>query len=378
MRLLLLWAIGVSARVTLLAVPPLIPAIHRELTLDATSVGALAGLPVVLLSVGAVAGSLVIARLGARRAAIIGLGIVGIAGALRGLGPSIPWLFATTIVMGVGVALTQIAMPSLVAAWEPHRIGRATAAYGNGMLIGEIAASSLTATLLVGIGGLSWELALAAWSVVVLIVVLALLFQPEVPAPLEPMRWWPAWRDRRAWMIALALGASSLAYWGSNAQLPDYLHATGHGDDVAAALTSLNTLQLPSSLLVGLWPAMFVARRWPFAAAGIVTTVCAIGLIVSGGAVSGVWAGGIGFVSALVFVLGLALPPLMAAPDDVHRLSASIFTISYAFAFVGPVIAGALWDATHVPAMALVPTAVAGVLLVTIAPRLQVRPAHRA
>lgn len=378
MRLVLLWAIGFSARVTLLAVPPLIPAMHRDLTLDETSVGALTGLPVILLSVGAVAGSLVIARLGARRAAILGLAIVGVAGALRGLGPSIPWLFATTIVMGVGVALAQIAMPSLVAAWEQHNVGRATAAYGNGMLMGEIVGSSLTATVLVGIAGLSWEVALAVWSVPVLVVVFALAFQPEIVAPLEPMRWWPAWRDRRAWTIALVLGASSLAYWGSNAQLPDYLHATGHGDDVATALTSLNALQLPSSLLVGLWPAVFVARRWPFAAAGVITTGGAVGLMVMNGAASGVWAGGIGLVSALVFVLGLALPPLMAAPEDVHRLSASIFTISYAFAFVGPVIAGALWDATHAPAMALVPTAIAGVLLMALASRLDVRPTRRA
>jgi len=49
-RLLLLWLGGVDLRLTMLAVPPLIPLIHRELHLDEKSVGALVSLPVLLLA----------------------------------------------------------------------------------------------------------------------------------------------------------------------------------------------------------------------------------------------------------------------------------------------------------------------------------------
>src|SRR5260370_38960525 len=87
-RLLLLWLGGMDLRLTMLAVPPLIPEIHRELHLDEKAVGALVSLPVLLLAAAAVPRSLLIARLGVRRALAIGLGAVARVGPVRGLRPS--------------------------------------------------------------------------------------------------------------------------------------------------------------------------------------------------------------------------------------------------------------------------------------------------
>src|SRR5262249_40415198 len=60
-HLALLWLGGFDLRVTLLAVPPLIPAIHRDLGLDEKGVSILTGLPVLLLAIAAIPGSLLIA-----------------------------------------------------------------------------------------------------------------------------------------------------------------------------------------------------------------------------------------------------------------------------------------------------------------------------
>ena len=98
-RLLLLWLGGITLRLTMLAVPPVVPLIHRDLHLDEKSIGALVSLPVLLLAVAAVPGSLVIAKLGLRGALVIGLGFVAVFGALRGLGPSTPVLFGATFLM---------------------------------------------------------------------------------------------------------------------------------------------------------------------------------------------------------------------------------------------------------------------------------------
>src|SRR5205814_2144718 len=83
----LLWLAGVDLRLILLAVPPVIPALHRDLRLSEAGIGALNGLPVLLMAAAAVPGSLLIARVGARRALLTGLVLVGAAGALRGAGP---------------------------------------------------------------------------------------------------------------------------------------------------------------------------------------------------------------------------------------------------------------------------------------------------
>ena len=112
--LCLLWLLGVDLRLTILAVPPVLPLIHRDLHLDEKLVAALTGLPVLLFGLIAIPGSLMIARIGARRAAIAGVLIVSIASALRGVGPSVPMLFGMTALMGAGVAIMQPALPTLV------------------------------------------------------------------------------------------------------------------------------------------------------------------------------------------------------------------------------------------------------------------------
>ena len=48
--LLLLWIAGVALRLTILAVPPVIPLIHDDLHLSETQVGILSGLPMVLFA----------------------------------------------------------------------------------------------------------------------------------------------------------------------------------------------------------------------------------------------------------------------------------------------------------------------------------------
>src|SRR5437016_8248558 len=56
--LMLLWLAGIGLRLTLLAVPPVIPLIHRDLDLSETAIGTLGTLPSLLLAAGAVPGSL--------------------------------------------------------------------------------------------------------------------------------------------------------------------------------------------------------------------------------------------------------------------------------------------------------------------------------
>ena len=114
-----LWLAGIDLRLTILAVPPVLPLIHRDLALDEKSVAVLSGLPILLFGLMAVPGSLLIARIGARRAIITGLLAVALASGLRGAGTSAAMLFAMTFVMGAGVSIIQPALPALVGRWFP-------------------------------------------------------------------------------------------------------------------------------------------------------------------------------------------------------------------------------------------------------------------
>jgi CP family cyanate transporter-like MFS transporter len=83
-----------------------------------------------------------------------------------------------------------------------------------------------------------------------------------------------------------------------------------------------------------------------------------------------------GFAAAAILILILALPPLLSAPDDVHRVTAAMFTISYSCAVIVPVISGMVWDLSGIARMAFAPIAICGIILVVLAPAINhVRPA---
>jgi CP family cyanate transporter-like MFS transporter len=367
--LLLLWLAGAALRLTILAVPPVIPLIHDDLHLSQTQVGILTGLPSLLFAFAAVPGSLLIARTGAVAALVVGLALNAIGSGLRGAVNDVLWLYAMTIVMGVGVAIMQVTMPPTVRTWAPHRIGFATAVYTNGLLIGETLPVALMIPLTLPLVG-TWQWGFAFWSVpVAIIAVLVLLLAPRATATAAVRRrWWPDWHDPLIWRLGIMLGTVNAMYFGTNAFLPDYLTHIGHPELISAALTALNVGQLPGSFILLAVAQRLEMKAWPFVAAGALCLIATAGIVFGSGDWIVAAAGLIGFAAAFILIMALALPPLLAAPDDVHRLTAAMFTISYAVAVVVPVLSGASWDLTGIPASAFMPTALCAILLMALAP----------
>jgi CP family cyanate transporter-like MFS transporter len=369
--LILLWLAGCALRLTILAVPPVIPRIHDELYLDATEVGIITGLPSMLFAAAAVPGSLLIARLGVRMAMVVGLVLTAVAGALRGAVSDILWLYATTIVMGAGVAIMQVTMPPAVRAWIPERIGFATAVYTNGLIIGEILPVALTLTLVLPYVG-TWQRGFVVWSVpVAVIAVIVLVLAPRQAAargPAPRRRWWPDWRNLLIWRLGILLGTCNAIYFTSNAFLPDYLRSNGAGDWISAALTGMNVGQLPASALLLAVAGRLERKAWPYVVCGLLCLLATGGIVFA----SGIWIVAattlLGFAASAVLILALALPPLLSPPDDVHRVTAAMFTISYSCAVIVPVISGLAWDLSAIAALAFAPVALSGVVLMIVAP----------
>jgi MFS transporter, CP family, cyanate transporter len=374
-RLALLWLAGNDLRLTLLAVPPVLPLIHADLQLDEKGVAALSGLPVLLLGIAAVPGSYLIAGVGARRALIVGLSLIAITSALRGAGPSAPVLFGMTLLMGAGISICQPTMPSLVRQWfarHPRDIARATGFWSNGLLVGELLSAALTLPLVLPLTG-SWEASFVVWSVPVAITVIlvATTTPHERRAANAPRpQGMPDWGSSRMWRMGIFQSAASMVYFGANTFIPDYLHATNQAGLVGLALASLNGMQVPASAVIGFVPLRLLARRGTAYGLSIAILLALVTVLLLPGIPLVLAAGVFGFCAAYVLVLSFALPALLASHGEVARLSAGTFAISYTTAFMVTLITGAVWDATGIEAAAFLPALAGAAIIAVLGPRL--------
>jgi len=367
-----------------LAIPPVVPLLHADLHLSETEIGWLSSLPPMLFAIAAVPGALLIARFGIVPALLVGLLLNAVGSAARTAIPDAAFLYASTIVMAAGVSIMQPTLPPLVRAWFPQRIGFATALYTNGLLVGEILPVALTIPLVLPLVHDSWRLNFVVWSAPVLATALLVAVcaprrgavqNAGTPPPYPPPRagegrvgaWWPDWKRPLIWRLGLILGSVNAIYFVTNAFLPDYVIATGRPDLVSSALTAINVAQLPASFLMLAFAGRLVRRPWAYVTTGLLSLLSVVGMMIMKGAWIVFWSGLLGFSDAVTFILALALPSILSAPDDVHRTSAGMFTISYSCAMVLSVVGGWLWDVTRLPIAGFAPVALCGLLIMVLA-----------
>jgi CP family cyanate transporter-like MFS transporter len=373
--LVLLWLFGICLRITVLAIPPVIPLIHESFTLSQSAVGALTSLPVLLFSFAALPGSLLVARFGAAHVLTAGILVAGLASGLRGLAGDVAPLFAATFLMGVGISIMQPALPAVVGEWLPRRVALGTATYSNALLVGEAISASLTIPVVLPAVDGSWRWSLVVWAAPVLAIgalaawVTWRLHEAR-DASDAARRWWPDWHDPLTWKLGLVSGYASSLYFTNSAFLPDYLAARGRPELLNPALSALNWVQIPASILLLVYADRLSLRRWPFLALIGTATLSLAGLLCMPDSLIVAWCGVIGFCNAFMLILTLALPPLIAPAEDVHRLSAAMLSIAYLCAFVVPIAGGWAWDASGSPAAAFAPMFAFSLLAAVLAARL--------
>jgi len=352
-------------RTIVLGVPPTLPALHHALGLTYSAGGFLTALPLLLMAIGAIPGAYLINRVGGRHALAYGLALVGFGALFRGLLPSVLTLFVFTVVLAAGIALSQLALPSIAQLWFAARIGRAIAIYSNGLLVGEVIAASITLPLLLTPFG--WQVALSAWAVPVLVVLamwLSLTPRGE-GAHVPEASWLPDWRSGRTIRIGFLMGGAGLVYFGMNSWIPDTLDARHGHSLIPITLGVLNAAQLPVSFMLTVVGDELLGRRWPFVVAGTVGLAGVLGYAFTPIGLAPLFAGLAGAGSSLAFILNLGLPALLS-PAEVARTSGFMFALGYGTALLGPALGGVAWDWTGHYRLALLPMGIGALAVVTL------------
>ncbi|WP_227712255.1 MFS transporter [Marinobacter zhanjiangensis] len=344
----LLWLAGLYLRVPILVAPPLAPFISSDLGLNQTLTGALTTLPILMLAIGAMPGSLAISRLGPRNTLVLAMVVMAMGSAARGLAPEIVTLLTASAVMGLGIAMMQPALPALLPRWlPPHHVAMGTAIYMNGMLMGEFVGAGITLPLLVPLLENSWRLTLLAWSLPALLVAAA-LFLPkrDLARPTERAAWLPDWSNPLTLKLGLLLGLSASMFFGLNAYMGNLLAQTGHFDKLSQALFCYNIAQVFASLMMLKMARQWVGRRSMITVTAVISVAGTTGAI----ALEGWWAIAsatlMSFVAGILLILLVALPPLLARPGETGRLSAGTFLVGYTLAFTIPMLGGVVSDMT--------------------------------
>jgi CP family cyanate transporter-like MFS transporter len=342
----LLWLTGVYLRIPILVAPPLAPFISDELRLSQALTGALTTLPILMLAVGSMPGSLAISRLGPRNTLALAMVIMVIGSAGRGLAPDTLTLMIASAVMGFGIAMMQPSLPALLPRWlETRHLAIGSAIYMNGMLMGEFIGGGITLPLLMPLMDNSWRATLLVWSLPALLVAAA-LFLPrrEMTRPLRKPAWLPDWKNPLTLRIGVLLGLSGSLFFGLNAYMGSLLKQQGHFHLLADALFWYNFAQLVASLIMLKMAKYWVGLKRPI----IVAASCSIVGTVAGLLLTGWWA-----IASLIFmslaagillILLVALPPVLVASGETGRLSAGNFLVGYTLAFAVPMIGGLLAD----------------------------------
>src|SRR5258708_24699935 len=111
---------------------------------------------------------------------------------LRALGPSAATLFLFTLLLSLGIALTQTTIPVLIHHWFPSQVGFVAALFGDGLIIGEAVAAGITVPIMLQLAGKDgWTSTFIFWGVpIVVLLILWLWFAP--PAHTKPSTTMPS------------------------------------------------------------------------------------------------------------------------------------------------------------------------------------------
>lgn len=347
------WLAAVNCRAPFVATGALLPLVMVSLHLSQVAASLLTALPLLVLAALSIPGGLLGDRVGPYAVLLGTQLIVAIGGALRGWAQG-PTLFLLGVgILGAGIGLAQPALAQAAKRLAAGRETLATTVYSNGLVLGGLLGSALSAPVLLPLVGGSWRdvfflwaglgvLAAAGWGV--LLASKTFRGAPAPAAPLAPRR--GSWSMPGLAPLIGVFCAESAVFYGLVTWLPDY--DVAHGATMAAAAVPVSALSLGSVAGGLLTPAL---ARWlsgfrgALVATGVADLAAQLGFLADPTAGTA-WAGLAGAATAVALTLGMAAPAVFTTPERTGRVSGVLLAWGYGIGIVGPLGIGWLRQLT--------------------------------
>ncbi|MFE6056736.1 CynX/NimT family MFS transporter [Kitasatospora sp. NPDC056446] len=344
---LLVWGLLVAAanlRASLTGVGPLLDRVQDDLGLAPGVLGMLNTLPLLAFAALSPMVPRLAARWGSERLLGGALVVLAVGIAVRWV-PSVVSLFAGTVLIGAGIAVGNVLLPSLIKRDFPTKVGMLTSAYATVMGGVAAVASGVAVPISESAPG-GWYTALGCWVVLALVAVLLWLPQmrnaPPAPQAARGQHRLP-WNSGLAWAVTAFMGLQSFGFYVIVTWLPRVFQ--DHGVSAAEAgwlLFLFQAVAVVTSLAV---PGALRWARDQRALAAVCSATLLVGYLglVVAPDLTVLWCIVLGLGGGACLVLALAFLGMRAQDAaGAGALSAMAQSIGYLLAAAGPVVFGLL------------------------------------
>lgn len=346
------WLAGVNCRAPFVATGALLPLVMVSLHLSQVTASLLTALPLLVLAALSVPGGLLGDRIGPYAVLLATQLVIAVGGGLRGLAHG-PGLFLLGVgILGAGIGLAQPALAQAAKRLATGRETLATTVYSNGLVLGGLLGSALSAPVLLPLVGGSWQDVFFAWAGLGVLAAAGwgVLLASKIFGPIPPRARVRApagsWSMPGLAPLILVFCAESAIFYGLVTWLPDY--DVAHGATVAAAAIPVSALSLGSvgGGLLTPWIARGLRGfRGALVATGGLDLVAQVGFLAAPAAGTA-WAALAGVATAVALTLGMAAPAVFTSPERTGRMSGVLLAWGYGIATVGPLGIGWLRQQT--------------------------------
>jgi len=339
--------VALNLRPAVTVVGPLAERMHLE-GLSREAIGALTTIPLILFGLAGLWAGWIGGRIGYARTLGLGLLVLSLGCYLRSVpdeGAGI-WRLVGTILIGTGIALGNVLLPSVVKSRYPDHIGPLTSLYSTALNLGAAFGIALAVPLADRLPG-GWPASLASWGVVAFVSFLLwspqMRHTPELRPRSSPFASIAVLaRQKRAWQITIHMGLQSMLFYSSVAWLPTVLQSRGLDETEAAHwVAAMQVLGCVASLVV---PTL--ASRQPSQSAWVVgcaltSAISLIGILCLPTSLVGVAVLTLGLGLNASFGLALLLIAVRSHDTDTSAgLSSMAQAGGYLLAAPGPLLIG--------------------------------------
>lgn len=340
--------ITLNLRGPITGVGPIIEIIKEQYQLSNSLAGFITTLPLLAFAIF----SPIVARFRYVTMMLYGLVFIALGELIRSYSGEIG-LFVGTLIMGVGIAIANVLLPSIIKSKFPKTFGKIMSIYSLALVISAAIGAGISVPLALSLH-LGWKNTLAIWAIVAVVAIIFWLphlkgrrrYQNQkTPTGVNI----PIYKYATSWWITLFMGTQSLIFYSVIAWFPSILIEKGFDIHFASNMTLLYQV---CSMPVALLAPMLIARVRNKHKHILTSFLClmyalAFGILLFCNSLFAMVVVTLFLAFPMGGMFGIALlfvSTKASIPQKVARLSGMAQSLGYLIAAIGPIFLGFVYD----------------------------------